>query len=373
MSDLGTLREELDVLDRELLALAKRRLDVVKNIGQLKHSSDSPLFHRERERDVYARARAMAKELELPPTVAESLVQVLVDASHDAQQMIGGAVCAEADCLSFLLVGGHGAMGRWFSALLSARGHRVDCWEPGDPRTPARAAAGVHVVLLCVSMHAAVEVARQWAPHVPESAVLCDINSLKEEICAVYESDAQCECVGLHPMFGPTVMGLRRQKVVVCEVRPGPGTERLLAELGRMGAELVHATPVEHDRMMAIVQVLVHYRTLAMGEALRRAGVPIARTLEFTSPIYRLELAVTGRLFAQSAELYAAIEMENPQGEEIRAIFREAAEAVEAAIKHGDRGRFSAWFAEVSDYMGPFGEEAHLLSDLLIETLVARP
>ncbi|TNE85457.1 MAG: bifunctional chorismate mutase/prephenate dehydrogenase [Deltaproteobacteria bacterium] len=373
MSELERLRGELDQLDRELIALAKRRMDTVRAIGEHKKGTDAPLFHRDRERAVFERARRNAREAGLPEELGEKLLHALVEASHDAQEGIAGDLAPEGERRRFLLVGGGGEMGRLLGRLLGARGHAVDTYELGDSRTPAEAMAPAEVVVLAVSMHAAVAVAREWAEAAPEHVLLCDINSLKQQICEVLAAHARCEVVGLHPMFGPTVGSLRRQKVVVCPVRPGPRVDGLLTELGRMGAELVHASPEEHDRMMAIVQVLVHYRTLAMGEALRLAGVPIADTLAFTSPIYRLELAVVGRLFAQDADLYATIEMSNPQGDTVRRLFRDAAASVEAAVASGDRDAFRALFTRVSEYMGDFGDEALRLSDHLIDTLVARP
>src|SRR5690606_25813695 len=123
------------------------------------------------------------------------------------------------------------------------------------------------------------------------------VNSLKGPICDVFAEHARGEAMGLHPMFGGTVASLRRQKVVACPVRPGPLGDWLLSELGALGLEVVHATPAEHDRMMAVVQVLLHFRTSVSGGAFRRAGVPVADSLRFTSPIYRLELSVVARLF----------------------------------------------------------------------------
>ncbi|MCO4745469.1 MAG: bifunctional chorismate mutase/prephenate dehydrogenase [Proteobacteria bacterium] len=373
MKELESLREELDALDRELLATARRRMDIVKAIGEVKKGTDAPLFHRDRERAVLERARKNAEAVGLPPALGEKLLHALVEASHDAQQVVAGAVAPESERRRFLIVGGAGEMGVLLGRLLASRGHEVDSYDLDDPRTPEQAIATAEVVMLSVSMHRAAETARLWAPLIPEDRLLCDVNSLKQEICAVFAEHARCEVVGLHPMFGPTVTTLRRQKIVACAVRPGAKVDALLTELGRMGAELVHAAPEVHDRMMAIVQVLVHYRTLAMGEALRRSGVSIRDTLAFTSPIYRLELAVVGRLFAQDADLYASIEMSNPQGPEVRRIFRESAEAVEQAVAGGDRGEFKALFDEVTRYMGSFGDEALNLSDVLIETLVARP
>ncbi|MFP6599281.1 MAG: prephenate dehydrogenase dimerization domain-containing protein, partial [Deltaproteobacteria bacterium] len=90
--------------------------------------------------------------------------------------------------------------------------------------------------------------------------------------------------------------------------------------------------PLTHDRMMAVVQVLVHFNTMVTGEALRLSGASIQESLAFTSPIYRLELAFIGRLFAQQPELYGEILMRNPVGGEMRAHFLAAAKVVNEVV-----------------------------------------
>ena len=181
------------------------------------------------------------------------------------------------------------------------------------------------------------------------------------------------EIVGLHPMFGPSVGALRRQKVVVCPVRRGPRGEWLCAEFGRMGAELIESDPARHDTMMAVIQVLVHFSTIARGDALRRIGVPIEESLRFTSPIYRLELAFIGRLFTQDPNLYAEITMTNPQSERVRAAFREAVEHLDGIVSAGDRPAFRQAFTDTSTFFAGFGPDAMRLSDLVIATLVRQP
>jgi prephenate dehydrogenase len=139
-----------------------------------------------------------------------------------------------------------------------------------------------------------------------------------------------------------------------------------------MGAEVVESTPQAHDRMMGVVQVLVHFSTLVMGDALRRIGVSVEDSLAFTSPIYRLELAFVGRLFAQEPELYAEIIMTNPRAEEMLAAFRGANETLAQMVAEGDRDAFSSAFDAVATYFAGFGDQAMALSDQVIEDLVSR-
>jgi chorismate mutase/prephenate dehydrogenase len=375
--DLDRLRGELDRLDRSLVETAARRCEIVTQIAGAKATAGGrPLFDRERERAVYDRARTAAAELGLPWPVAHQIMQALVEQSHRIQEEASrkAAIAEPArNGRRVLIIGGKGRMGRLFERELTARGHIVDVSDVDDDRDRAKVVADAEIIMIAVPMEMAANVAGEVAPLVQPDALLCDINSLKEDVCEAMRADCRGETVGLHPMFGPTVHSLRRQKVVVCPVNAGPLADWFRAELGRMGMELIETDPVTHDRMMAIVQVLVHYSTLVMGEALRSTGVTVEESLRFTSPIYRLELAFVGRLFAQNPDLYAEIVMTNPQGGDARGRFLEAAARLNRMISNGQRDEFRDWFASVSDYFRGFSGEAMQLSDFIIDAMVLQP
>lgn len=50
---------------------------------------------------------------------------------------------------------------------------------------------------------------------------------------------------------------------------------------------------------MAFIQALRHFATFAYGLHLAEENVQLEQLLALSSPIYRLELAMVGRLFAQ--------------------------------------------------------------------------
>lgn len=373
-SDLSALRARLDVLDRELMHIAAQRAAIVGEIAQAKAGEGKPLFDRERERKVFEKARATGADFGLPEEVSQGLMRVLVEASHRIQEDASRAAAADAVLQhSFTLVGGRGQMGRLLAGAFEARGHAVTVLDKGDDVLGSDAVRTSDIVMVCVPMAAAVEMVHALGPLVRHDALLVDINSLKTDVCAAMEAGEAGEALGLHPMFGPSVRSLRRQKVVVCPVRRGPLGDWLCAELGQMGMELIETEPVTHDRMMAVVQVLVHFSTLVMGEALRRSGFSVEETLRYTSPIYRLEMAFCGRLFTQDSDLYAEIEMANPHGPAVRQSFLDAAAHVEEAVQRGDREHFRQLFGGVTEYFSDFGGEAMALSDLIIELLVSQP
>lgn len=373
--ELEALRARLDVLDEGLLRAAAERQAVVARIGALKAREGRALFDRERERVVLARAERVAGEVGLDAETARGLMGVLVGASHRRQAEVVQAKAeerAEGAAPSVLVVGGGGQMGRLVGRALGERGARVAVLERDDGQDRAAVVKAADLVVLAVPMGAAVEVARELGPWVREDALLCDINSLKGEICEVMGEVCRGEVLGMHPMFGPTVASLLRQKWVLCPVRPGRWSRWLEGELGSLGLEILRSEPREHDRMMSAVQVLVHFHTLVMGEALRRAGLGVEESLRFTSPIYRIELAVVGRLFGQDPDLYAEIEMSNPYGREVLGHFLEATLGLKEIIEAGDRDAFRGVFGEVAEHFGEFKGEASALSDFLIEELVRK-
>jgi chorismate mutase/prephenate dehydrogenase len=367
VSELDRLRERLDALDGEIVARVVERLEIVRRIGAEKRAAGKPAFDREREREVRRSLEARATSLGLPRKQAHDLAGALLEASHALQAEEAGSSDAPR---RLLIVGGRGKMGALFARLFAERGHAVDVLERGEPLEPARIEAA-DVVIVSVPMSEAERVTAALAPLVRDDALLCDVNSLKVGVCRALAA-CRGEALGTHPMFGPTVGSLRRQKIVLCPVREGPQSAWLAAELGHMGAELVRTDPASHDATMAIVQVLTHFGILAMGRALCRSGVPLAETLRFMSPIYRLEVAMIGRLFSQDPALYQEILMANPRGEAMRALLVQEAGALAERIAAGDRAGFQRSFQEVRAYFADFADEAMALSDHIIDAIMSR-
>lgn len=370
---LAPLRAQLDLIDQDILEAVAKRLEVVDHIRRVKIAEGRSVFDRGREKAVFDRWRVLGAQLDLPEVTTQRIVQAMVDASHLAQMAQDTADHAvEAASERVLIVGGQGQMGQFFARVFTGAGHVVHVLEKDDGDR-AQAVADADIVMLAVPMAQATAVALEVAPLVRPDALLLDINSLKRDICAVMQEHCAGEVLGTHPMFGPTVSSLRRQKVVLCHLRDGPRGARFVQELGRLGADLIVTDPATHDRMMAVVQVLVHFRTVVMGDALRRTGVPVEESLRFTSPIYRLELAIVGRLFTQDPNLYGEIEMSNPYAEEVRGHFVKATSELAEIVAAGDRQAFNRRFREVARYFERFGDQAMALSDFLIDRLVEQP
>lgn len=311
--------------------------------------------HDPRTRPQVPRIAAHPRETPTPTSVSHARYRARVTTQHHQR---------------ILIVGGKGAMGRRLARAFAERGHTIDPYDTDDPRPLEDVVPTADIVMIAVPMRLGPDMVDAVAPHLRDDALLCDINSTKTDVCARMAKHTAGEALGLHPMFGPSVHTLRQQKLVVCAVRTGQRAERFLDEWRALEVELIESTPDEHDRMMALVQVLTHFSTFVMGEALRTTGVDVRDSLRFTSPIYRLELAFVGRLFAQSPDLYAEILMTNPLLDETLERFQHAATSIADTITRGDREAFKQMFEGVADYFADFAAEAMETSDGVIDGLV---
>ena len=171
-------------------------------------------------------------------------------------------------------------------------------------------------------------------------------------------------------MFGPHGFDFDRQKVVLCRGRGDAAFQRIKTLFETFGAETIEATAEEHDAQMALIQVLIHEKTMVLGSVLERLKADLGRSLQFASPIYRTELAMIGRMFSQHAELYADILTVNPDAPHLSHVFEQEAAFFARAVAMSDRDSLVRRFREVQAYMAEFAAWAKKESDALLHDLV---
>ena len=85
---LDELRERLSALDRQLLALVAERQELSRQVAEVKRAEGRPTRDFRRERDVLLQARAAAAALGVSPSLAESVLRLLIRGSLTAQERI---------------------------------------------------------------------------------------------------------------------------------------------------------------------------------------------------------------------------------------------------------------------------------------------
>jgi len=366
---LAALRSRLGACDRALVRLVGERMALVADVAALKARSGAPPFDREREGAHLARLEQEGAAQGVPPDLVRHLFTRLFSASRRAQRVLR---LAKAERSSIGVIGGTAGMGAFLARVFRDGGFEVEVTGL-DGGAPAVEVASRHdLVVVAVPIAATPAVIGEIGPHVRSGAVLMDVTSLKrgplDAMLAAAPPDVGV--VGTHPMFGPSGDDFDRQKVVLCRGRDDAAFERVRRLWELFGAETLECDAAEHDAQMALIQVLVHLKTLTLGSTLERAGADLDAGLRLASPIYRAELAMVGRMFSQGAELYADILTANPHGERLAGLFVREAEALGRAVADRDRMAIITRFRSVGAFMRGFVGWARRQSDAILHDLV---
>ncbi|MEE8143149.1 MAG: bifunctional chorismate mutase/prephenate dehydrogenase, partial [Planctomycetota bacterium] len=369
---LAVLRAMIDRVDHEVLELFSRRNGLVAELAAYKREHGVPIRDPQREQQLIADRRDRAEPLGLSPEVVESIFRLILWASRDRQAALKAAVPLNNQPRTVAVIGGNGAMGSCMAQLFADLGHTVLITDLDTELTVEQAARDAEVVVLSVPIDVTAEVIQKVAPHVRKEALLMDVTSTKTTPVETMLKATQASVVGTHPLFGPSLHSLQGQRIVLVRGRGDSWFDWLKQMFEARGLTVLEATGEAHDRAMAIVQVLTHFSTEVLGKTLAQLGEPIQETMAFTSPIYWMELLMTARHFGQASDLYAAIQMSNPDTERVTQVFVETAANLKQTLANQDHASFDALFQEVRQYFGPFTEQALEQSGYLIDRLVER-
>lgn len=372
---LTALRERIDGLDRQVLELLAKRMEVVAEVAAVKRTECVQIRDYQRERQLLDDRRARAQELGLAPAPIESIYRQIMLASRDYQASLGAAAPAQVEPRDVAVIGGEGEMGALIARIFQDVGNRVRIADLGTELTPLEAARSADVVVISVPIGATEDVIARLGPEVRPDALLMDVTSVKQVPLAAMLAATErsgASVVGAHPMFGPGVHSVQGQRMVLCRGRGDGAYDWVAGLLEARGLVVTEADAAAHDRAMALVQVLTHFQTQVLGLSLARVGIGLEETRRFTSPAYLMELYIAARHFGQDPQLYGPIEMLNPETPRVTAAFQAAARELSEILERRDQAAFDQLFQEVRAYFGDFTAEATEQSSFLIDRLVER-
>ncbi len=370
-SVLEHLRENIEEIDRQVVSLLGKRQTVVDKVVDLKKAHNLPVYHPAREEYLISNRRSQSREMGLNPDFIEEIFRSVIRQSRIKQSRDFSRKGVRPGAV-VLIVGGHGEMGGYFLRYFRDSGYEVRVMGRHDWEKVEQLCEGLDLAILSVPIDKTPWAAQKLGAHLPKDCVLTDLTSLKlKPLNAMLEAH-EGPVIGLHPLFGPTPANMDKQIVVMTPGRDELSCQWLVDQFAAWGAIIVRATAEEHDDIMGIVQTLRHFATFAFGQFLARRRVDIRRTLEFSSPIYRLELGMVGRVFAQDESLYSEIIFASPERRELLKDYLKSLNDNLEMIENGDKELFKKEFKKIAEWFGPFSEQAMRESSFMITKLIER-
>jgi chorismate mutase/prephenate dehydrogenase len=356
---LEDLRQRVNDLDRQLIALVAERKAVSEEVARVKRDTGKPTRDYEREREVIMGVRAMAAERGVSAELAEQLLRLLIRSSLTTQEQASVVAHGAGSGRRALVIGGAGKMGGWFVSFLASQGFAVEVADPSDaPAGVARVEDWRRTdlkhdfVVLATPLGITDAILRDLALRRPPG-VIFDVGSLKSPLRAglLALRSHGCKVTSVHPMFGPDTELLSGRHVVFVDLGSAAALEAARALFAPTMAEQIVMSLDDHDRLIAYVLGLSHALNIAFFTALADSGEAAPKLARISSTTFDAQLDVAVRVAQESPELYYEIQSLNDYGAESLEALAQAVERLRTAVLSQDHDAFVALMRRGRDYL----------------------
>jgi len=285
--DLPTLREKLDSIDDQLIGKLYMRLRLSSLVGLIKAKRELPIEDLDRERNVLSRWVKRARLLGLTSELLLDQFNTILNYSKFEQ------IRHIAD--RRITIYGYGSMSRVLLKLLSKAGYDIVVCGRDTSRVariaeefgvgwlaPHEAIPRSDIVIFTTPPKVTLELSLKYGELYRVGSLVMDVSSVKSGIVdkLMHDLPEYVEYVSIHPLFGdvPNPVG---EYVGVLEVRCLRWCGWVPRMLESLGLNVVmFKDPEEHDKYMAIYQVLHHTVLGLLDEAMRKLSEELGIDLE---------------------------------------------------------------------------------------------
>ncbi|MDP5030259.1 MAG: bifunctional chorismate mutase/prephenate dehydrogenase [Paraglaciecola sp.] len=360
---LDELRIQIDKIDSQMVELLAQRAKITAQVGQYKSRVGLPIYVPEREAELISKRREQAEAQGVSPTLVEDLLRRIMRESYHTQNV--NYLCTNPEIKKIVVVGGAGALGRIFVDMFTRSGYSVTVLEKADWQNSDAIFEDAGLVLVAVPIQMTEEIISRLQ-NLPKDCLLVDITSTKQKPLNAMLNAHSGPVLGLHPMFGPDVPSLVKQVVVVCHGRDETKYQWLLQQMTIWGAILQHSDAKDHDDAMVFIQVMRHFCSFVFGAHLASENPDLKQLVSLSSPIYRLELAMVGRLFAQDPALYADIIFDNKDSVRLLSKFAQQFAQALTLVEANDKREFIKQFLQIGAWFGDYSKQSLIDSKKLL-------
>lgn len=261
------LRDELDATDEQIATLIGKRLQIARQIGEIKSSRQASIIDQTREEEVVKHWKELGAKYSIP--YIEGIARDLITASRAAQ--------LKARHAKKIAIIGDGKMGRLLHSQFGEVGHMARMFEPGR----VNGIEWAEIVVLAVPQNGVLDLMRELQAGL-KGKIVMDIASDKSRIFHEAEKIALANgfnYVGVHPLFN-VIEGPFMERVVIIPSSADGGRAREVEEFWSSAGFLTQIADIdEHEKAMSVAQVMVHFYLQALAYSLKEYSAELGVNL----------------------------------------------------------------------------------------------
>jgi monofunctional chorismate mutase len=306
-SQLDAIRKEIDHVDETISSLISARLDLVRQIGDIKSKHNLPTLDGDREKKVLEHVLGNASDsasAHAISTIYEALLRLSKEYQKERRTGLAagethGEQSSAAEYFPSVAIIGLGAIGGSMAALIKRRlsQTKITGFDPSAEssrmakdhgvvddlaKDAVSAVEGASLVILAANPEANLELLKQIAPALKQGQVVIDVTSAKSAICSLAEKTEMggAEFIGGHPFYGTERSGfmaasnIQPEHRIFCLVPSKKSSPPTVAKLAKWLAALnLRAEVIDsyfHDALVARASHVPQLLSSLLGSQLQR-------------------------------------------------------------------------------------------------------
>lgn len=354
MKKLASLRKKVKAVDREIIRMIYQRLSLTEKIGREKKRLQLPLRDWSVEKKVIKNGLDYAQKLGLDKNLVGSIITKLIEYARIRQEKTDYSTYT-GDRENILVIGGLGAMGRWFTHFFQNQGHKVSICDVRDNgpkgipyyRNLRTALKDKSCVLISTPLKIVPEIIEEIMM-LNYQGIVFDIASVKAHLTAIIKRaiDNGVKITSIHPMFGPSCLTLTDKIICLCSCGCYVADKKVLSFFKDTASTLINLSFDEHDRLISYVLGLSHFINILFIKTLIDSGYNYEDFQKIASTTFGLQLGTAITVITENPALYYEIQSLNPYQLELFSNLKEKFEILISAINTGDKRVFQKIFQE---------------------------
>lgn len=265
--------------------------------------------------------------------------------------------------LNVMILGCNGAIGSFLERIFSTSGytvHGVDKQGSGNyasyseidllnPTSDINTLFnGMGMIIFSLPENVAIKALSWILPVINDDILIVSTCSVQEPFYSSLKLISPKQpFIGINPMFSPTLQENNRPVILILE---NMHSENQLIESALKNAKMniTKMQPEEHDKIMALCQVLPHAVILIFGLVFKSNSIDIRVLYDVMPPPMRTMLALLSRILLNPKEIYWDIQYENPMAVYIRENISNEISILNSIIQSGDNIKFNDLLDEMN-------------------------
>ncbi|QJC36248.1 bifunctional chorismate mutase/prephenate dehydrogenase [Enterobacteriaceae endosymbiont of Donacia cincticornis] len=312
LNKINLLRDQIDILDQQLLNLLKKRLNLVKQIGLIKYKNGLPIYSLEREKNIIKLRRQEAEQKGISPNFIENILYRIINESYFYEK--NKIFKNLKPNFSKILIISNNKMGLFFKKMLILTGYNINYIEEKnlDIKNIDFIFKNIGMIIINVSISFLKKIVKKLLI-LPKNCILVDLSPLKQlsfkMILKIYKGPV----LGLYPLFNIEKKLFLKESIMYCHGHNKKLYFWFLKQIKIWGINIYDINIGKHDQYIFFIESLKYFFVLTYTTLVSKNKILLNEIFILSKPIYDLNLFILKNFSTYDIKLYIDLIFKNKE------------------------------------------------------------